>query len=245
MRYNPCLIKERERTITIKLRDIPLFHDLSESELASVQSCLREKTYEKGEILFDEGKSCERIFIVLTGRVKLYRTSSSGREQILETLAPGDTCACNPGSLTWCCSSTAEAVTACKVWFLSRDDYVRLVDTSTKLAHTLNRLFAERIKNFSSLIEEVSLKDVKKRLVRFLLEMLAAKGDGRKRISVRTNREDVLFIPFTREEIAQRIGTARETVARQLHQLKRSKLIEIKPYEIVIRNKEGLEKLLL
>ena len=228
-----------------KLRDIPLFHDLSESELASVQSCLREKTFEKGAILFDEGKPCERVFVVLSGRVKLYRTSSSGREQILEALGPGDTCACNPGSSTWCCSSTAEAVTACKVWFLSRDDYVRMVGTSSKLTHTLNRLFAEKIQNFSNLIEEVSLKDVKKRLVQFLLQMLAAKGDRKKAAGPRTGREEVLFIPFTREEIAQRIGAARETVARQLHQLKHSKLIEIKPYEILIRNKEGLEKLLL
>lgn len=52
------------------------------------------------------------------------------------------------------------------------------------------------------------------------------------------------FIPFTREEIAQRIGTVRETVARNLYQLKREKLTDIKPYQIVIRNKEGLQRLL-
>lgn len=107
-----------------------------------------------------------------------------------------------------------------------------MVETSSGLSRALNRLFAERIQGFSSLIEEVSLKDVKKRLVRFLLQMLEERG--------RKN----LFIPFTREEIAQRLGAARETVARHLHQLKRSNLIEIKPYEIIIRNKEGLEKLL-
>ncbi len=227
-----------EKAIPNSLRSIPLFQGLLESDLASIQSCLREKSYDKGEILFLEGKPCERIFIVRSGRVKLYRTASSGREQILETLGPGDTCACNPGSSTWCCASTAEAVSPSVVWYLSRDDYVRMIQTNSRLARTLNQLFAERLRTFSSLIEEVSLKDVKKRVVKFLLDMLQE----------RANKETtgkVLFIPFTREEIAQRVGAARETIARNLYQLKRSKLIDIKPHQIVIRNKEGLGKLLL
>lgn len=218
----------------IELKDAPLFQGLTAHELTSIATCLREKSFEKGEIIFSEGAMCERIFVVRKGRVKVYRMASSGREQILETLGPGDTCACNPGSLTWSCLATAEAMNSTEVWFLSRDDYVKMVQNNSKLAHTLNRLFAERLRCFGSLIEEVSLKDVKKRLVKFLLDMLAEKkGKG-----------DALFIPFTREEIAQRLGTARETVARHLHNLKRKKLIEIKPYQIVICNKEGLERLL-
>ena len=184
-----------------------------------------------------EGEQCERVFIVQSGRVKLYRTASSGREQILETLGSGDTCACNPGSFSWSCSTTAEAVTPCTVWFLSREDYVRMVQTNSKVAHTLNKLFAERLQCFSALIEEVSLKDTKKRLIKFLLDMLTER-------SPQTNSKSVLQIPFTREEIAQRIGTARETVARQLYQLKRAGLIDIKPKQILIRNQEALKKLL-
>ena len=221
----------------MNLKEIPLFHGLSDSDLSSVKSCLREKSYEKGEILFHEGACCERVFIVQAGRVKLYRTAASGREQILETLGPGDTCACNPGSPTWSCSTTAEATAPSQVWFLSRDDYVRMVKTNSKVSYALNKLFAERLSRFSSLIEEVSLKDAKKRLIKFLLDMLGEK-------TFQTQKKDVLLLPFTREELAQRMGMARETVARQLYQLKRVKLIDIKPHEIIIRNKEGLEKLL-
>ena len=219
---------------TLTLRDVPLFQGLSDLELSSVKSCLREKSFEKGELLFMEGRSCERVFIVQSGRVKLYRTASSGREQILETLDAGDTCACNPGATAWSCSTTAEAATSCTVWFLSREDYIRLVKTNSNLAHALNRLFAERLQCFSSLIEEVSLKDTKKRLIKFLLEMYREGAvDGR------------ILIPFTREEIAQRLGAARETVARQLYELKRKRLIDIKPKQILIRNPQALEKLLL
>jgi CRP/FNR family transcriptional regulator len=220
------------------LKEIPLFQGLSEGELALVKTCLKEKTFDKGEVLFHEGNSCERVFIVQSGRVKIYRTSSQGREQILETLGPGETCACNPGSFTWHCSSTAEAASPCTVWFFSRDDYVRMARTNSKFSHALNRLFAERLRSFSCLIEEVSLKDVKKRLVRFLLDMVSQKAH-------QDSAKEALLIPFTREEIAQRLGAARETVVRQLHQLKRSKLINIKPGQIIIRNQEGLEKLLV
>lgn len=218
-----------------EVRDILFFQGLSEKELAAVNDCLREKSFKKGESLFLEGNICERVFFVKTGRVKLYRMGESGREQILETLEPGDTCACNPGNAQWRCSSSAEALTPATVWFLSRDHYVNLVKTNAALARSLNRLFAERLQCFSALIEEVSLKDSKKRLIKFLLDMAGDKP---------LKTQAMLSLPFTREELAQRIGTARETVARQLHDLKRRKLIDIQPKQITLRDSEGLKKLL-
>ena len=217
----------------LSIKDVPFFQGLSEGEFGSVRQCLKEKSFEKGESLFVEGNTCERVFFVKSGRVKVVRTSSSGREQILETLGPGDTCACNPGSSEWHCAASATAVTPCIAWFLSRENYIRLVQSNRKLADALNKLFAERLQCFSALIEEVSLKDSQKRLVRFLLDMLE-----------RNNGKDVLALPFTREELAQRIGAVRETVERQLRQLKVKKLIDIQPHQIVIRDKAGLEKLL-
>lgn len=225
----------KESAIPVKLRDVELFKDLSEKELDLIRKCLKEKSYQKGEILFLEGNICERIFIVQSGNIKVFRTASSGKEQILETLSPGDTCACNPGSKEWHCSSSSQAMTDCKVWYFSREQYGLLVQSNPKIVYTLNKLFAERLCRFSSLIEEISLKDVKKRLIKFFLDMHA---NNVKKYA----KSKVVFLPFTREEIAQRIGTSRETVARYLNQLKDEKLIDIKPYQIIIRDKEGLER---
>ena len=221
----------------IILKDVPLFQGLNEEAIGHLQSALKEKTFSKGDLLFFEGAGCEKIIIVRTGRVKLFRTTSGGREQILEVLMPGDTCACNPGYSAWYCSASAQGLTAGSVWYLSRQDYIRLVQNNSGLTQTLNEVFAKRLQCFSDLIEEVSLKDVKKRLIKFLLDMLKKKKMG-------VQKNDSLFIPFTREEIAQRLGTARETVARYLTQLKKAKLIDIKPHQITILNKEGLQKLL-
>ncbi|MBI4431938.1 MAG: Crp/Fnr family transcriptional regulator [Candidatus Omnitrophica bacterium] len=214
--------------MSIAIEQIPFFQGLSEKELSAVKTCLREKSFKKGQSLFMEGAACERVFFVRSGRVKLFRTSPSGREQILETLGPGDTCACNPGSRRWQCASSAEAADPSTVWFLSRENYIRLVDENTKLAHSLNRLFAERLRCFSELIEEIALKDSRKRLIKFLLDLAS----------------DSIEVSFTREELAHRLGMARETVARQLSDLKRKKLIDIKSRQIIIKNKESLKKLL-
>ena len=224
--------------MSIDLKNTQLFRGLSQSEFETVKSCLREKSFDKGEVLFHEGHSCQRVFIVREGRVKVYRISSSGREQILEILEPGDTCACNPGVTEWACSATSEAVTPCKVWFLSRDHYIRMVETNPSVSHAITQIFADRLKCFSTLIDDVSLKDTKSRLIRFLIDM-AEENSKQKRDPL------VLDIPFTQEEIAQRLGTARETVARNLSEMKSKKLIDIKPKQILILDKKALEKMLL
>lgn len=223
--------------MALEMRDIPFFHDLSLCALKVMESCLTEKTFEKGEIIHSEGFPCAQLFFVRSGRIKIYRTSSSGREQIFEMLGPGDTCACNPGDRNWFCSSTAEAAVPSKVWFLSRDNYVKMVRENSTLMHALNELFARRLQCFGNIIEEVSLKDTKKRFIKFLLEMLNEKKKG-------SPNQNVLFINSTREEISHRLGAARETIARHISDLRRKKLIDVKPYQIIIRDKEALEKLL-
>ena len=223
--------------MSLEIKNIPFFHDLSKAEMRALESCLIEKSFKKGEIIHNEGSECTVLFFVKAGRVKVYRTSSGGREQIFEVLGPGDTCACNPGELSWQCGSNAEALEDCFLWLLPRGNYVRMVKSNSKLMQFLSELFAKRLQCFSNIIEEVTLKDSKKRLIKFLLDMLAHK----KSVSQKGN---TLFIQSTREEIAQRLGTARETIARQISDLKRKKLIDVKPYQIIIRDKEGLEALL-
>ena len=220
-----------------RIEDLTLFKGFAQSEISQIRSCLVEKKFAKGQALFLEGNECQKVFFVRDGRVKLYRTASSGREQILESLGPGDTCACHPGAEKWSCVATAEAITACTVWYLSRKDYAQLVHANHKLANTLNLLFAEKLKRFSCLIEDVSLHDVRKRLVKFLLDMLN-NSEGKK-----NGQQNVLNVPFTREEIAQRLGTSRETVARYLHDLKRDRMIDINAQQIVILNKTKLNDL--
>ncbi len=224
--------------IPIKIRNILLFQDLSLKERNVIGKCLKEATFKKGEILFSEGMACERIFIVQSGRVKIFRLSSSGKEQILEVFGPGDTCACNPGVAHWSCSSSAQALTDCCVWTLSRFNYVQMVKSNSRMAHTLNRIFAERLCKFSSLIEMVSVDDPRKRLIKFILEMASHQ-------ECQCPEENCVCLTMTQDEIAQRLGITRVTVARHLQQLKNLTFISSHDRQITILDKKGLEKALL
>lgn len=218
------------------LKDAPLLKGLSAEELAAIQGCFSEKTFQKGDMLLFEGDACESVFIVQSGRVKLYRTSAAGREQIVEVIGPGGTPACNPGNAVWNCIFNAQALTPCQVWYLKRDDYVDLIRTNTKVSRSLNEIFAKRLCHFGSLLEQVGLMNVKKRLAKFLLDMHTERAQKK-------GETGVVFLPFTRDEVAKRLGTARETIARQLSQLKRDGLIEIDEQRIELRNLSALEKL--
>ena len=221
----------------VLLEEIPFFHELSEADLSSVKERLTEKTFAKGELLFVEGNVCEGTFFVKSGWIKMYRTSVSGTVQSLEVLGSGETCTCNPGARNWTCTLTAQALTPCTVWFLAKEDYVRLIQSNPKLSQLLNRIFAERLQRASSTIAELSSEDSRKRLVRLLLDLLAKSGS-------KHFEKAVLPVPLTREELAQMIGTSRETVVRQLYELRRQKLIDIQSRRIVILDRQGLKKLL-
>lgn len=213
------------------LKNVPLFAGLPQADLDEIALCLHEKSFHKGELLFMAGAACERVFIVHSGTVKIFRASAeTGREQVLETLGPGQICACHTGEEDLSCSSSGEALTDCRIWTLSTPDFLRLVQTKPAVSLALNRVFSGRLRCLSNLVEEISLKDVRARLIKFLLEWPEKPSADKK-------GESVLDLTVTREEIASRIGTARETVARTLHQLKEEGLIDILSHQIVIKNR--------
>ena len=117
----------------VLLEEVVFFRELSEEDLSSVKECLAEKTFAKDELLFVEGNACAATFFVKSGWIKIYRTSPSGTAQIVEILGPGETCTCNPGARNWTCALTGQALTRCTVWFLAKEDYVRLIHTNSKL----------------------------------------------------------------------------------------------------------------
>lgn len=220
----------------LDLNDIPLLRNLPKKQLDKLKEHVREKTFRKGDILSYEGNMCGRILLVRSGRIKISRTASNGREQILEVLGPGDTCVCNTGENVWQCSSSAQAMTNCNVWVLPRKYFAQLVDSDSQLSRSLNQLFAERLRKLSSLVHDVALDAPQNRLAKFLVNMLNSNECAK-------HEDGTTYLKFTHEEISQRLGLVRETVTRHLQQLKRKKLIDIRARRIVILDEPGLKKL--
>ncbi len=216
----------------ITLKDVALFKDLSSEALARMKSHLKEKVFEKNDMIFFAKDHCHQILIVQSGQVKIFLNSSSGKEQILQILEPGESCVCNPGEPCWHCSSCAQALTDCRVWFLQKEYYIKLIRSNLKLMHRLNGILAKRLSWFKFLIEEISLDNSEKRLIKFILEKLNDQA-----------QDEDPFISATHEELAQWMGLTRETVTRQLNKLKRLQLIEMRPHQIFVLDREKLEKM--
>lgn len=227
-----------ERFPLLSLKSVRLFQNLRDDELTAIRSHLVEKRFQKGDPVFQEGCPCEQVAIVASGRIKVFRAAPNGREQILEILGPGDSCACHPGLANWCCGASAEAMTEATFWLLPLEAYKHLLKTNSKMALSLSAIFACRLKAFSALVEEVSLKDAKRKLVGLLLTLAKDRG-------IPTRKGTLIVTDFTREQMAARIGAARETVVRLLYELRRRRLIRLKPRRsITLLDQAGLEKLL-
>lgn len=226
-------MKNCKLTTQIHLESISLFEGLSLKELAKVKKKIKLISYDKGEILFTEADPCVKILIVQEGRMKLFRHSPDGKEQIIEVLEAGDSCACNPGSPQWACSTSAQALVNMKVIVIPRSVYSSLLESNHQLAKRLNQILAKRLCRFCSLIESVSLDDPAQRVAKFLLD--ASSGH----CNAQGIRE--VTVTLTHEEIAQRLGLARETVSRHLSRLTKQKIIKTQARKIQILSAPLLE----
>ena len=220
------------------LNTFEMFRDLSDLEKNAVINRIVWRRLRRGETLFTQGDLCTHIFFVCSGDIQMFREDEDDRpRQTLQILDPGNSCACHPGNPDWSCSASAIAVQDSEVLVMRCEDYRYLVNTSSKVALALSKIFAKRLRLFESLIEDIAQKDASQRLVRLLLYL--AKNHG---IPVKNG----VLIPMTltRDVLASRIGVARETVIRLLYSLKRRNLISLKSRrQIILLDPPSLEKL--
>lgn len=214
-------------------RSIQLFEGLSDAERVQVDRHLTEKRFRAGETIFSPGDACLKVFFVRSGRVRVKRASACGREQTLDTLKAGDSCACHPDPEGLKCASYAEAVTDCSVWFMPRDKFSEWAGKSHSVSQALNRHLAGKVRKLGALVEDLALTDARSRLVRQILSAAVPDEANRGLWTFRASQES----------LAKDIGAARETVARQLGDLRRAKLIATRPRRIIILDRVRLQKL--
>jgi CRP/FNR family cyclic AMP-dependent transcriptional regulator len=209
------------------LRRISLFTDLPQETLVRLARVAIRRTYEADEIIILEGAPCRAAYFVAEGHVRASRISSEGREQVLarlgagqgfNTVPPFQPCGAN--------HATVRAVDGVTVYAVTNEDFLRLVSEDAKLALALLQDFADRLDHLTDLVEDLSLRTVRGRLARFLLEQAEA-GE--------------ITATWTQAEIAARLGTVREMIGRTLRAFADADLIQIDRQRIVLLNREGLE----
>ncbi len=212
------------------LRRIPLFSALPERALSRLAEVAVRCTYAPGEVVILEGEPCRYVYFVAEGRARAVRTAPDGREQVLAWMRPGNAFNTVPPFLPQKVNhATVQAATPLVLYAVSVPDFLHLVGECPELARVMLEDFARRLDRLTSLVEDLSLRTVRGRLARFLLEHAEGKGEG------------AAVHRWTQEEIAAQIGTVREMVARTLRAFADAGLLRVERHRIVLLDRKGLE----
>lgn len=207
------------------------FAGLPEDELALVLQIVRIQIYDKGDIIFSEGDEATGFFIVRTGRVKVFKFSPQGREQILNIFRSGDRFAEVPAFDGGCFPAYAAVLEPTELLFFPRQFFLDLLERYPQVAIHLLKSFARHLRRFTMLVDN-SLKDVPGRLATYLLECSAAQADSH-----------TIELEITKGQLAALLGTIPETLSRALQKLSRDGVITVTNQMISLDDRETLERL--
>ena len=218
------------------LRKSPLFAGLKEEDLRRIRSIAIPKKLVKKEVLFADGEEARGFYVILSGKVKLYKISSEGKEQILHIVVAPDAFAEAALFLGGTYPAFAEALTDTQLLFFPKRDFVQVIERNPQLSINMIVTLSQYLKRFTLLIEELSLKEVSSRIAKYLIDLsLKAEKEGKSPNEVE--------LDLSKTQLASKLGTISETLSRTLAKMKARKIIDVKRNRILILDRKGLETL--
>ena len=215
------------------LRKMALFADLDENELTYIVDRVVSRKFHAGEMVFSEGDPCPGLWVVESGKVKIFKSAASGREQVLTFEGPGGSVAELPVFDGGNYPASAVAVVDSALLFVRKEDFRLLCLKCPEVPLKVLRVVGRRLRELVTIIEELSFSTVRRRLATLLLR-LARQGE-------RTARGAEVVLPASQQEVAAQIGTVRELVSRGLSRLQAEGIIAIDGRKITIRDMKALE----
>ncbi len=177
------------------------------------------RTYPAGHVLFATGEPCRGLYVIDTGRVKIYRTSPSGREQVLQSEGPGRPVAELPLLDGGPYPASAVTEEESRLIFVPREEFEALYRGNPDVARAVIRELGKRLRHLVHVTETLAFRDVAARLAHYLAEYAEQHGQ-------RTAGGVEIVINRTREELSFELGTARESVSRAFKQLAEKGVIQ-------------------
>ena len=217
------------------LRQSPLFGALDDEAATALRASMAETRLRRGEVLFREGDEGDKLYIVTEGKVKLGRTSSDGRENLLAILGPGqmfgELSLFDPGPR----SATVTAVTDATFASLSHEDLLRWLEGRPVVARGLLTQLAGRLRKANDVVADLVFSDVPGRVAKALLDL--ADGFGR-------TADDGVHVhhDLTQEELAQLVGASRETVNKALADFASRGWLRLDGKSVIILDPERLAR---
>lgn len=219
------------------LEGTALFSSLSADELRALAARTVRKNLKSGELLFSEGEACRGLHIVASGKVRIFKTSVSGREQVLAVNQPGESVAELPVFDGGMYPASAVAIEDTQIAFIAQRDFHSYCLEHPEVALKVLSVVGARLRRLVGIIEELSFTTIRQRLVAMLLKLAQSQG-------VKTEAGIEFHLPSTHQELASQLGTVRELVSRNLMRLQAEGLLEVDARRIVVKDAAGLSALL-
>jgi CRP-like cAMP-binding protein len=219
-------------SILTTIARIPLFEGLPSEQLEDLEMIMTDQVFRKGEIIFSEGDEADGFYVAITGRVKIYKLSPDGKEQILHFIGPGEPFGEVPVFTGQRFPAHAEAMEESRVLFFSKESFVDLVKRNPSLALNMLGVLSRRLRTFAALIDDLSLKEVPGRLAAYLLYL-----------STQKKGTEEVELSITKAQLASLLGTIPETLSRILGKMAAQGLIETDGRRIRILDPESLQEL--
>ncbi len=219
------------------LQRTALFSTLSQSEVRQLAAKTIRKILSAGEFLFHAGDACKGFYIIARGQVRMFKSSASGREQVLAVNVAGESVAEIPVFDDGPYPASGVAIEETEIAFISRKDFRDYCLAHPEVALKVLAFVGARLRRLVGIIEELSFTTTRQRLVSVLVRL--AQSEGRK-----TERGIEVLLPGSNQELANQLGTVREVISRNLMRLQAEGLLEVDARQIVIKDVKGLASLL-
>jgi CRP-like cAMP-binding protein len=213
-----------------------LFSALPESQLCAISEVKNLIPHRRGQILYYEGTKPLGIFCVNAGVIKVYKTASNGKEQILYLAKAGDFLGYSAllGEENY--TSSAMIIEDAKICFIPREAFLGSMMKNAEFFKRITKQICHELGVMEEKLTDASQKSIRERLALLLLQLAntyGVDGGGYQRIN----------LLLTREELAGMVGTATESVIRLLSEFKKDGLIELEGKKILLKDKKGLARL--
>lgn len=211
-----------------------LFRHLTpeQTEMLNYQKDFRH--YKRGEILYQEGSRISGFFCINSGIIKVFKTGFDGKEQIIRFAKKGDFIAYRSVLSNELACTSAKVIEDCQVCFIPSEILLDLSKVNSTFALELLKLACHELGEANSFITDIAQKTVRERLAEILLLLVH---------DFQVDEQQYLKVSLTREELANIVGTATESVIRLLSEFKSDKIVELNGRRIRILNVKALEKI--
>jgi CRP/FNR family transcriptional regulator len=211
------------------LANIQLWRGLPEDQLDALAKIAIAKIYRKGEVIFEEGDEGRGFFVVKSGRVKVFKLSADGKEQILHFFGDGEHFAEVPAFDGQCFPASAATVEKTELLFFPRTAFLALLQQHPTLALAMLAVSARHLRRMAQIIENLSFKEVPGRLAVYLLYLSDRNGKG-----------EEVELDMTKAQLAAFLGTIPETLSRVFAKMSQDGLISLDGSRIKLLNLERL-----